>query len=373
MTNPGATVPGTAGAARAALHLLWRQALWAVPFALFFGLLSDHGGGWRTYAIAFRISLVFSYAIGIALWVTRFVLVPRLHTGSPLRIGLAYGVSTLLGSYVAAVVVHVLVFPGFLGTPRNVLVSGIFTLLFFALFSGIQFAIVYYRQAVDRARALETVRAELAEAELRALRAQIHPHFLFNTLNTIAALIRSDPAAAEETTARLADLFRYALRASEREHSPLADELEFLRDYLAIERTRFGERLRVEERIQPGLGSVPVPSLLLQPLVENAVRHGLARRDDGGRLLIEASRRHETVLVAVEDDGTGFDPDSPPAGGGFGIHSVRERLRAAGPPHAIEIHTSPGRGTRIELILPLVPGRRPSLDAVPPPCPGDTR
>jgi two-component system LytT family sensor kinase len=222
------------------------------------------------------------------------------------------------------------------------------------LFGGIAYAMHFYRESMARARAVEAMRIELARAELRALRAQLQPHFLFNTLNSIASLIPSNPVAAEEMTTRLADIFRYALKASEREQAPLGEELAFLRAYLDIERARFGERLAVEERIEPGLEAVLVPTLLLQPLVENAVRHGVASRPAGGRLVLEAARSGDGLVLVVADDGPGFDPAAPgdPSGNGFGLHSVRERLRAAGLPDALAIDTAPGGGTRVTVTFP---------------------
>jgi LytS/YehU family sensor histidine kinase len=176
---------------------------------------------------------------------------------------------------------------------------------------------------------------------------------LFNTLNTIASLIASNPGAAEETTTRLAELFRYALRASDRELAPLGEELEFLRGYLAVERARFGDRLRVEESIEPGLENIPVPTLLLQPLVENAVRYGVTSLPEGGVLRLSARRTGECLVLEVTDDGPGLDPQAPPSGSGFGLHSVRERLRAAGLSEALVIHSQPGTGTRVRITLPL--------------------
>jgi signal transduction histidine kinase len=344
-------------------HLVWRQLLWAVPFAVFFGTLTDRPR-LAYYLLSFKASLVFSYCIGLALWVGRHVILQRLNTdetdrGYPLRIGLALGLTCTAGSYAAAVIIHFTVIPGFLGSARAVFISGMFTILFFTLFAGVNFAIAYYRVAVDRARAMETLRAELAEAELRALRAQINPHFLFNTLNAIASLIRSDPVAAEDTTTRLADVFRYALNASDSGLARLGDELAFLRDYLAIERTRYGEQLHFEERIEPGLDGVLVPSLLLQPIVENAVRHGISGKPGGGRVVLEARRDGDRFHITVSDDGLGFEGASRSTGAGFGLHSVRERLRAAGPPHAIEIASEPGRGTRVQITLPLTPSPSP--------------
>jgi LytS/YehU family sensor histidine kinase len=242
-----------------------------------------------------------------------------------------------------------------MGNARSIAISTFFTLIFSGLFTGISFAGMFYRQAVARARAVETMRAELAEAELRALRAQINPHFLFNTLNSIAALIRIDPAAAEATTTRLADVFRYTLRASDLSHARLADELHFVREYLEIERTRFGKRLRVVESIETELEDAEVPTLLLQPLVENAVRYVVSPREEGGEIRISARRAGATLELSVADDGPGIDAVSQSSGTGFGLHSVRERLRAAGPPHALDIRSAPDRGTEIVLTLPIRP------------------
>jgi sensor histidine kinase YesM len=180
----------------------------------------------------------------------------------------------------------------------------------------------------------------------------MNPHFLFNALNTIASMVREDPAAAEDTTTRLAELFRYALRASDRDHAPFADELSFVRDYLAIEHRRFGARLQVIESIAPGVDHVPVPTLLLQPLVENAVRHGIGPRTEGGVVRLAAHPKDDTLVIEIADDGPGFGAPAA-AGNGFGLHSVRERLRVAGPPHALEIESSPGHGTRVRIVLPM--------------------
>src|SRR5262249_19748332 len=157
----------------------------------------------------------------------------------------------------------------------------------------------------------------------------------------------------------LADVFRYTLGASGKEGVPLSEELEFLRTVLAIEHTRFGERLRVVEDIEPGLDSILVPSLLLQPLVENAVRHGLAQRREGGTLRIGARREGQLLRITIADDGVGMNPDAPPRGTGFGLHAVRERLRVAGPPHALDIDTALGRGTSIVVTLPIPPSTPP--------------
>ena len=344
-------------ARRSFVRLLWQQALWAIPFALFFGTL--FGARWADYLATFRLSLVFAYVIGLATWATTYFLVPRLPrqpaTGSqsPLHLALSFGLITLLASYVAALIIHFTLMPDILGDVRNILITGFYSVLFYGLFGGIRFAINYHHLAIERARAVEQARAELAQAELRALRAQINPHFLFNTLNTIASLIASNPAAAEETTTQLAELFRYALRASDRDQAPLREELDFLRGYLAVERARFGNRLVVEEAIEAGLDEVKVPTLLLQPLVENAVRYGATARPEGGRVRLSARRDGRTLVLEVADDGPGIDLGAPPSGNGFGLHSVRERLRAAGLADGLAIESQPDAGTLVRIRLPL--------------------
>lgn len=331
---------------------------------MFFGLLNDvhTARGWR---VMYEGSLVYAYVIRLAILAARHGVIPRLvrrlpPQRDPRRVsswteGLAYLAATMIGSFVATFIVDRTLLHGILGSPRALLVSGLFALVFATLFGGIAYATVFYRQAVERARAVEQTRAELAQAELRALRAQLEPHFLFNTLNTIAALIAENPAAAEETVTRLAEVLRHALDASGREHVPLSEELAFVRAILDIERTRFGSRLRVEEHVPPALLDTPVPSLILQPVVENAVRHGLGARPEGGTIAITAHAAHDLLTLEVSDDGPGFPAGAWPARNGFGLHSVRERLRIAGPPHALAIDPAPGGGTCVRITLPRRP------------------
>ncbi len=330
--------------------------LWAIPFTLFFGLLN--GSTWETYKLSFAVSLVFSFSIRYALLAAEKWLVPNVlkafHSPHPHWIveGVTYTLSSILGSYVAALAVQMFVWPRFLNSSSAWVATGLYSLLFATLFSGIIYARVFYRQAIERAQQVERIRAELAQAELRALRAQINPHFLFNTLNAIASLISENPEAAEDVVTRLADVFRYALTSSGREHAKLADELAFLRSYLAIERVRLGDRLRVEETIEPGVEGALVPSLLLQPLVENAVRYAVAPREDGGTIRLEARRVADTLEIVVADDGPGFLPGAVPSGHGVGLESVRERLRLAGEGHDLTVHSTPGRGAQLLVTLP---------------------
>jgi hypothetical protein len=174
-------------------------------------------------------------------------------------------------------------------------------------------------------RALELEIAS-REAELRTLRAQIHPHFLFNSLNSINALIASRPEEARRLCVRFADFLRRSLTLGSREQIPVTEELDLAEDLLSIERVRFGDRLSHELRVSEGVRSCAVPPLVLQPLVENAVTHGIAQMLDGGTIRIEAERRGEALFIAVENP---RDPDSPDSkGAGIGLRNVRRRLAA---------------------------------------------
>jgi signal transduction histidine kinase len=169
----------------------------------------------------------------------------------------------------------------------------------------------------------EELRRLAGRAELKALRAQINPHFLFNALNAIAGLVHEQPALAEETVERLAEVFRYTLRKSEKEWARLDEEMEFVAAYLGVEQARFGERLRVETEIEPAARSVEVPAMSIQPLVENAIKHGVSAVERRGIVRIRARLRDGALLVEVEDNGPGF---ANGAGEGHGLRNISERL-----------------------------------------------
>ncbi len=202
--------------------------------------------------------------------------------------------------------------------------------------------------AATRAAALET---QLAQAELRALRMQLQPHFLFNTLHTIGALVDEDPVKARRMTTRLGDFLRMTLEGSSAAEIPLHQELTFLRHYLDIEQIRFGPRLSVVEAMDPALVEAKVPNLILQPLVENAVRHGLAPREGGGTLTLRAEQVGEDLRLQVVDTGKGL-PSQP--GFGIGLSNVARRLaQLYGDRGRLTLEPAPGGGTCATVILPL--------------------
>ena len=188
------------------------------------------------------------------------------------------------------------------------------------------------------------------EAELRTLRAQIHPHFLFNSLNSINALIASRPEEARRLCVRLGDFLRRSLTLGSREQIPVSEELDLAENLLSIEKVRFGDRLSVEIQVSEGVRACAVPPLVLQPLVENAVTHGIAQMLDGGTVRIEAVRRGETLVITVENP---RDPDSPDRkGAGIGLRNVRRRLAALYGEEADMTVRSETDTFRVELRIP---------------------
>ncbi|KNC19013.1 histidine kinase [Arthrobacter sp. RIT-PI-e] len=213
---------------------------------------------------------------------------------------------------------------------------------------------------------LDSSRRLLAEAEVRALRAQISPHFIYNSLNAIASFITTDPQRARELVVEFADFTRYSFRRHG-EFTTVAEELRSIDRYLLLERARFGDRLRVRLEIGPEVLSTVIPFLSLQPLVENAVRHGLESKDGTGNITITAHDAGAFAEVTVEDDGVGIDPEhlrSVLAGHTEDIHvglrNVDARLRQVyGDEHGLVIDTAPGAGTLITLRVPKSqPGHR---------------
>jgi LytS/YehU family sensor histidine kinase len=232
--------------------------------------------------------------------------------------------------------------------------------------------------AVGAGRLLRARDAAAARAELHALRAQLDPHFLFNTLHSLTALARRDPAAVERGLEQFGGLLRYVLEANRREQPsrdgagaaegdgdvPLGDELAFVRDYLALERLRLGERLRTVEEVDDEALECGIPALTLQPLVENAVRHGIAPRAAGGTLRLLARVDDDGFLVIeVGDDGPGCAPAEVDTATGVGIDVVRRRLRARyGVEGTLGVVTAPGQGFLVRMRVPgrPAPVRRPT-------------
>ena len=218
--------------------------------------------------------------------------------------------------------------------------------------------------AIRVERRLEEQERLLLEAKLDALQHQINPHFLFNTLNSITSLVRSKPELAREMIVKLANILRVLLKDREA-FLPLSEELQFTDDYLDIEVVRFGEKLKVVKEIAEDTLHIVVPGMLLQPLIENSIKHGLEPRISGGTVTIRSRITEEgRLMVEVEDDGVGMAPereDGAPvsglvrAGTGIGMRNVRERMKVLyGQLAEVEINSRPGRGTKVTLLMPVL-------------------
>jgi two-component system LytT family sensor kinase len=218
---------------------------------------------------------------------------------------------------------------------------------------GLQHSIHYYRQA--RSREVRSARLEtrLMESQLQALQHQLHPHFLFNTLHAISTLVHRDPDKADLMIERLSELLRITLRKVGAQEVELAEELEYVHAYLGIEQVHFGDRLRIEYRVDAAAMDVLVPTLILQPLVENAIRHGLEPMVRPGTLTIEAQADGDTLWLRVRDDGAGL-PKNWKRREGVGLTNTRSRLdRLYGEEAALTVRENPGGGVLVDAYIPL--------------------
>lgn len=231
--------------------------------------------------------------------------------------------------------------------------STLFALIFGALVTG--YFVLRHRLEENAAKLAEKEINEQrllqlkTKAELEALRVKVNPHFLFNTLNSIASLIPVDPVKAEEMVQKLAHLFRFTLEASHHEMMKLTDELQVIREYLAIEKIRLGERLSYEITMEEALVNMRLPGLLLQPLVENSVRHGIAPAKSGGKIQLHCRANENFCYIEIHDTGQGFSGATITEH--FGLTSVRERL-ALNYGTEYEFKITPGPGVHIFLKLP---------------------
>ena len=228
--------------------------------------------------------------------------------------------------------------------------------LFYALLLGIGHLLLYYRRYREREQAAEQLARGLTEARLQALKMQLQPHFLFNTLNAISALIPAEAKPARRMVALLGDLLRTTLEQKETQEVTLREELAFLQPYLEIEQARFEDRLTVVMKVAPDTLDARVPHLILQPLVENAVRHGMATRIEPGRVEISASRGPDdrVLLLEIRDDGRGLNRD-PEAGirTGVGLSNIRARLEQLyGDEHRFTLENQAGGGVLVRISLP---------------------
>jgi signal transduction histidine kinase len=305
------------------------------------------------------------------IWAALTPLVVRIGRAVPLERGrwvLGVGAHILLATVFAAgellassVVVNVLI-PGvtgelsFLSWYGRVLTQHfVWGFLIYWVIQAAGQALAWFRHSKEQEIAASELEAKLATAQLRALKMQLHPHFLFNTLHSIGVLVRkNERSAALDMVTGLGDLLRASLENTDRQEIPLKEELEFLERYLEIEQIRFRDRLRVRYEVDSDVYDAAVPNMILQPLVENAIRHGVAPSVSPRTVRLEAERLGGDLVLRVRDDGVGVPEDwTPEEGSGVGIRNVRERLeRHYGDRGELRVRPIPEGGVRATVRIP---------------------
>jgi signal transduction histidine kinase len=328
-----------------------RLLIWDALGALGVGAIASFFSRDYVYSVAMGFAMV--YMIEAFYFLSKHLLTPRIEDLPRVRrvlveIGASFG-SHLLGGILGALLVTLLVQRY---APVVLLYLVTFSLVFPAVHS-VQYVRMFHRELRETELQEERLKALAAEAELKALKAQINPHFLFNTLNTVASLIRTDPARAEKTVEKLAEVFRYALFAMEKDVVPLRDELSFVEEYLALERERFGDRLVIESNVAPDTLQIPVPPLILQPLVENALRHGQSPQGKV-QLNMETYLNEQSLVVSISDRGPGLPTHTAwQEGSGIGLRNVLERLeRKYGQGFGLELADNEPSGAKITITIP---------------------
>jgi two-component system, LytTR family, sensor kinase len=226
-------------------------------------------------------------------------------------------------------------------------------LMTYAALVGLSYAVEYYREAQARALKAANLEASLMEARLKTLEAELHPHFLFNTLHAISTLVHTDAESADRMISRLSDLLRLTFDRTGATEVPLKEELEFLQKYLQIEQIRFQDRLALKFEIDPETLDAEVPRMILQPLVENAIKHGIAPRSGRGLVQISAKRDNDAVWIEVRDDGVGLSAQARAHfNDGVGLSNTRARLECLyGDAHRLEFAESEG-GLAVRILIP---------------------
>jgi len=326
----------------------------------FASIASENPIAWRR---ALKSALSDWYLMGAlfypTLWVSRRFQVTRLTQWRRIMALLVCGAIFSVVHLVLYVLVRAVVYPedkfAFLESFGFWFVRRFHGNVFYYLtFVVVGHALDYYRQLRERELRAAELEGRLSQAQLQALKMQLQPHFLFNTLNTISEMIHEDPAAADRMITALSDLLRSTLDNTGRQHVLLRQELEFLSRYLQIEQGRLGERLAVDLDISPETLDASVPNLILQPIVENAIRHGIAPYAKAGRVTIESRRRDGVLELRVRDTGPGLaDLSLREIGKGIGLANTEARLqRLYGPRFVFELSTGKAGGVSVLLAIP---------------------
>ena len=234
------------------------------------------------------------------------------------------------------------------------LFSHLLNILAYGSLVGLAHAVHFYGRYRERERRAVLLESHLSRARLHALQAQLQPHFLFNALNAVATLLRRDARAAQEALTSFSELLRLALSQSDRQEVPLSEDLRFLERYVEIQQTRLGDRFRFEQSVEPAALDCLVPALLLQPLVENALRHGIEPSPRRGTVRVAVTRQSERLMLRVEDDGVGLMENKGQLQTGIGLSNLRARLEALyGNRQKVEMISRPEGGVAVQVEIPL--------------------
>jgi signal transduction histidine kinase len=311
----------------------------------------------------------------LALWMAERFPLERARWPARAALHVGAGLAVVAGRVAFVHLANPLVrwYPGDVPPPVRLYFAGLDKNLFlYLLLVGAAHALLYARRLRQREGEARLLASQLAQAQLQVLKAQLHPHFLFNTLHAISTLVHRDADAAEQMIARLSELLRHSLSAGGADEVPLREELRQLEPYLDIEQVRFGGRLAVRWSVEPDALDARVPHLLLQPLVENAIRHGLSPRLAPGTVEVVARREGPQLRLEVRDDGVGLvgaraAPATPrEGGGGVGLSNTRARLeRLYGASHRFRLESPEGGGVVVAMELPFRAAAAPAQPAAP--------
>lgn len=304
---------------------------------------------WYVFALLSFIPVLLArrFSLDGAAWLPRVVL----HFAAGAAFSLAYvATRTLVGIWQSTSAPSVEVFSATFGP--LLVKTWHFNFLIYWVIITVCHALAFYRRDQQRSARTADLERRLAEARLQALQMQLNPHFLFNTLHAISSLMHQDVDAADRMISRLSELLRYALESTDQHEVALKDELAFLNRYLEIEQTRFGERLRIEQHIDPRSGDLLVPNLILQPLVENAIKYGIEPFARPGLLIIESRLEAHELMLEIRDSGR-VSPDQP-VREGVGLSNTRARVRQLyGDADRLQIMPDKAGGMRAVLRLPI--------------------
>jgi signal transduction histidine kinase len=245
--------------------------------------------------------------------------------------------------------------PAFLAWAQSSYLTNLdWALMTYAAIVGLSYALAYYRESQARALKAANLEARLMEARLKTLEAELHPHFLFNTLHAISTLVHTNPEAADRMISRLSDLLRLTFDRSGAAEIPLKEELEFLQKYLEIEQIRFQDRLSVDFDIDPEALDTEVPRMILQPLVENAIKHGISPRSGDGLVRISAKREDQGIAIEVRDNGVGLNTHARARfNDGVGLSNTRARLECLyGGAHRLDFAEGES-GLAVRMLIPM--------------------